>query len=165
MVVPIPATWAPDRVIASTCQAADPLRPPDWYGFQLPPVDDAHRATSCWPGWPNRPAAVKPVALAVSAVNGTAPGWVPVAEPIAGPFPIVAWPRATTRLPLIATCWSAPAEAPAGGGRTIVFQARPLVVVHTAGWLLCEPTETNPCAPAATASTWLDPSASFTSCA
>src|SRR5437667_278903 len=79
MVVPIPATWAPDRVIASICQAADPLRPPAWYGFQLPPVEDAHRAT--------------------------------------------------------------------------------------AGWLLCEPTETNPCAPAATASTWLEPSASFTSCA
>ena len=77
----------------------------------------------------------------------------------------MAWPRATTRLPLIATCWSAPAEAPPGGGRTIVFQARPLVVVHTAGWLLCEPTETNPCAPAATASTWLEPSVSFTSCA
>src|SRR5206468_2324662 len=109
---------------------------------------EAHRATSCWPGGPNRPAAVKPAASAVRAVNevygpgelngtwcqlappsvdssanGTAPGWVPVAEPTAGPFPIVPWPRATTRLPLIATCWSAPAEAPAGGGRTIVFQA------------------------------------------
>src|SRR6266705_4484595 len=186
----MPATWAPDRVIASICQAADPLSPPDWYGFQLAPVADAHRATAWWPGWPDRPAAMKPVAAAVSAVNevsgpgelngtccqvtppsvdssanGTAPGSVPVAEPTAGPFPIVPWPKATTRLPLIATCWSAPAEAPAGGGRTIVFQARPLVVIHAAGWLLCEPTETNPCAVAATASTWLEPSVSFTSCA
>jgi hypothetical protein len=40
MTVPMPATWAPDRVIVSICQAADPLRPPDWYGFQLPPVAD-----------------------------------------------------------------------------------------------------------------------------
>src|SRR6266516_2183220 len=101
--VPMPATWAPDRVIASICQAADPLRPPDWYGFKLAPAVEAHRATSCWPGGPNRPAAVKPAASAVRAVNevygpgelngtwcqlappsgdssanGTAPGWVPV---------------------------------------------------------------------------------------
>src|SRR6266581_4827563 len=69
MVVPMPATWAPDRVIASICQAADPLSPPDWYGFQLAPVADAHRATACWPGWPDTPAAMKPVAAAVSAVN------------------------------------------------------------------------------------------------
>ena len=40
-----------------------------------------------------------------------------------------------------------------------------MAVVHTAGLLSCEPTETNPCAPAATASTWLEPVASFTSCA
>src|SRR5262249_57884145 len=97
--------------------------------------------------------------------TGAASGPVAFAEPTAGPCPTVPWPRATTRLPSIATCWSAPAVAPAGGGRTIVFQARPSVVVHTAGWPLCEPTETNPCAPAATASTWLEPSASFTSCA
>src|SRR6185437_3296407 len=190
MTVPMPATWAPDRVIVSICQAADPLRPPDWYGFQLPPVADTHRATSCWPGGPNRPAAVKPAASAVRAVklvsgpgelngtccqvappsvdssaNGTAPGSVPVAEPTAGPFPIVPWPRATTRLPLTATCWSAPADAPPGGGMTIVFHDRPSVVIHAAGWLLCEPTETNPCAVAATASTWLEPVARFTSCA
>src|SRR5689334_4673855 len=190
MMVPMPATWAPDRVIVSICQAADPLRPPDWYGFQLPPVADTHRATSCWPGGPNRPAAVKPAASAVRAVklvngpgelngtccqvappsadnsaNGTAPGSVPVAEPTAGPFPIVPWPSATTRLPSTATCWSAPAEAPAGGGMTMVFQERPSVVTHAAGWLLCEPTETNPCAVAATASTWLEPVARFTSCA
>src|SRR4029077_12706894 len=101
----MPATWAPDRVIASICQAADPLSPPDWYGFQLAPVADAHRATACGPGGPDRPAARRPFAAAVSAVNevsvpgelkgpccqvappsadssanGTAPGWVPVAE-------------------------------------------------------------------------------------
>src|SRR5262249_31655466 len=48
---------------------------------------------------------------------------------------------------------------------TIVFHDRPLVVIHAAGWPLCEPTETNPCAVAATASTWLEPVARFTSCA
>ena len=37
----MPATWAPDRVIASICQAADPLSPSDWYGLQLAPVADA----------------------------------------------------------------------------------------------------------------------------
>src|SRR6266700_809888 len=100
-----------------------------------------------------------------SSANGTAPGSVPVAEPPAGPFPVVPWPKATTRLPSTATCWSAPTEAPVGGGMTIVFQERPSVVTHAAGWLLCEPTETNPCAVAATASTWLEPVARFTSCA
>src|ERR1700745_4329262 len=190
MMVPMPVTWAPDRVIVSIRQAADPLRPPDRYGFQLPPVAATHRATSCWPGGPNRPAAVKPAASAGravklvhspgeltgtccevappsvdSAANGTAPGSVPVAEPTAGPFPIVPWPRATTRLPLTATCWSAPADAPPGAGMTSVFHDRPLVVIHAAGWLLCEPTETNPCGVAATASTWLEPVARFTSCA
>src|ERR1700745_2162665 len=133
---------------------------------------------------------MKPVAAAVSAVNevsvpgglkGTccqvtppsadssaivpAPGAVRVAEPTAGPFPVVPWPSATTRLPSAATCWSAPTEAPEGGGMTIVFQERPSVVTHEAGWPLCEPTETNPCAVAATASIWLEPVARFTSCA
>ena len=39
------------------------------------------------------------------------------------------------------------------------------MVVHTAGWPLCDPTDTKPRAPAATASTWLEPVTSFTSCA
>src|SRR5580693_9911352 len=47
----------------------------------------------------------------------------------------------------------------------MVFQVRPSVVVQTAGWPLCDPTDTKPLASAATASTWLEPVASFTSCA
>src|SRR6185295_7078904 len=43
-----------------------------------------------------------------SSANGTAPGSVPAAEPTAGPFPIVPWPRATTRLPLTASTWLEP---------------------------------------------------------
>ena len=35
--VPMPVASAPDRASASICQAPDPLRPPDWYGFQLVP--------------------------------------------------------------------------------------------------------------------------------
>src|SRR5579862_8468276 len=49
--------------------------------------------------------------------------------------------------------------------RTIVLQLRPSVVVHTAGLSSCDPADTNPSALAATASTWLEPVASFTSCA
>src|SRR5919201_2001789 len=190
MMVPMPVTAEPDGASVSIRQASDPLRSLDRAGFQLVPLADVHTATSCCPGGPNKPAAVKPAAAAGSAVklvygpgelnetccqvappsvdssaNGTAPGSVPVAEPIAGPFPVVAWPSATTRLPLTATCWSAAAEEPFGGGMTIVFQERPSVVVHAAGWPLCEPTETNPCAVAATESTWLEPVARFTSCA
>ncbi len=188
--VPMPVTAAPDGASALICQASDPLRPLDCDGFQLAPVADVHTATSCWPGWPNRPAAVKPAEpAALSAVkavsgpgelNGTccqvAPPSTESSANGTGPAPVpaagVAWPRATTRLPLIATCWStAVAALPAspapfsGTGRTIVFQEVPLAVVQTAGLLSCEPTETNPCAPAATASTWLEPVVSFTSCA
>jgi len=36
-------------------------------------------------------------------------------------------------------------------------------VVHTAGLPLCDPADTKPRASAATASTWLEPVASFTS--
>ena len=188
MMVPMPVTAEPDGASASICQASDPLRPLDCDGFQLTPVAEVHTATFCCPGWPNRPAAVKPAEpAAVSAVkvvsgpgelngigcqvappstessaNGTVPASVVLAPvPAAG----VAWPRATTRLPLIATCWSTALAAPSGTGRTIVSQERPLAVVQTAGLPSCEPTETNPCAPAATASTWLEPVVSFTSCA
>src|SRR6266849_4110884 len=195
---PMPVTMEPDRASAVISQASDPLRPPDFDGFQLAPVADVHTATSCCPGWPNRPAAVKPAESAVSAVkavsdpgelngtccqvappstensaNGTVLAAVPAPGPAAGPTAVpapvpaavVAWPRATTWLPLIATCWSTAVAAPFGTGRTIVFQERPSAVVHTAGLLSCEPTETKPCAPAATASTWLEPVVSFTSCA
>src|SRR6266700_3157014 len=186
--VPMPVTPGPDEASASICQASDPLRPLDCDGFQLTPLAEVHRATSACPGGPNRPAAVKPVLSAVSAVkevsgpgelNGTcchvwppsadssakgiAPGTVPVAAPTAGPLPVVAWPRATTVAPLTATCWSAPTVAPAGSGSTIVSQARPSEVFQTAGWLSCEPTETNPSWLAATDSTWFEPSASFVS--
>src|SRR5689334_8795255 len=184
----MPVTPGPDGASASICQASDPLRPLDCDGFQLTPLAEVHRATSCCPGGPNRPAAVKPDLSAVSAVkevsgpgelngtccqvwppsadnsaNGIAPGTVPVAAPTAGPLPAVAWPRATTLAPLTATCWSAPAVAPAGSGSTIVSQARPSEVFQTAGWLLCEPTETNPSWVAATESTWFEPSAPFVS--
>src|ERR1700724_2080903 len=67
--VPMPVTAEPDGASASICQASDPLRPLDCDGFQLAPVADVHTATSCCPGWPNRPAAVKPAESAVSAVK------------------------------------------------------------------------------------------------
>src|SRR5215470_5233737 len=186
--VPIPVTAEPDGASASIRQPSDPFRSLDRAGFQLAPLPDVHTATFCCPGGPNSPAAVKPAAPAVSAVklvygpgelngtccqdtpppvdssaNGTAPGWVRGAEPTAGPVPGLAWPSATTRLPLTATCWSAAAEEPFGGGMTIVLQDLPSVVVHAAGWPLCDPTETKPSAVAATESTWLDPVARFTS--
>src|SRR6266852_4732288 len=72
MMVPMPVTAAPDGASASICQASDPLRPLDWDGFQLSPVADVHTATSCCPGWPNRPAAVKPAGSAASAVKAVA---------------------------------------------------------------------------------------------
>src|SRR5271169_1311373 len=134
MMVPMPVIAVPDGASASICQASDPLRPLDCHGFQLVPVADAHTATFCCPGWPNRPAAVKPAEpAAVSAVkvvsgpgelngtscqvappstessaNGTVPAPVVLAPVVLAPVPAagVAWPRATTRLPLIATCWS-----------------------------------------------------------
>src|SRR6266700_6822764 len=113
MMVPMPVTTLPDGASASICQASDPLRPPDWDGFQVAPVADVHTATSCCPGGPNRPAAVKPAASAVSAVktvsgpgelNGTCcQSWPPSAESSANgtvlapaPVPVVARPRATT---------------------------------------------------------------------
>src|SRR5579862_8019719 len=161
--VPMPVAPWPDGASASICQACDPLRPLDCDGFQVTPSAEVHRATSCCPAGPNRPAAVKPPRSAVSAVkevsgpgelngtccqvwppsadssaNGIAPGTVPVAEPIAVPL-VVAWPRATTLAPLMATCWSVPALVPAGNGSTIVTQARPSLVFQTAGWPSCEP--------------------------
>src|SRR5271157_6568082 len=151
--VPMPVTAEPDGASASICQASDPLRPLDCDGFQLAPVADVQTATSCCPGGPNSPAAVKPAELAVSAVkvvsgpgelNGTccqvappstessANGTVPTPGPAPVPAAGVAWPRATTRLPLIATCWSTAVAAPSGPGRTIVSQEVPLAVVQTA---------------------------------
>ena len=81
------------------------------------------------------------------------------------PAVVVAWPTAATRFPLMAICCRTADEAPAGTGRTIVVQVVPLAVVHTAGLPSCDPTDTKPAAPAATASTWLEPVTSFTSCA
>ena len=70
MIVPMPVTAGPDGASASICQASDPLRPLDCDGFQLAPVADVHTATSCCPGGPNRPAAVKPAEpAALSAVK------------------------------------------------------------------------------------------------
>ena len=70
MMVPMPVTAEPDGASALICQASDPLRPLDCDGFQLAPVADVHTATSCCPGWPNRPAAAKPAEPeAVSAVK------------------------------------------------------------------------------------------------
>src|SRR5271169_6499570 len=107
--------------------------------------------------------------VAPPSTESSANGTVPTPGPTPGPAPVpaagVAWPRATTRLPLIATCWSTAVAAPSGTGRTIVSQEVPLAVVQTAGLPSCEPTETKPCAPAATVSTWLEPVVSFTSCA
>src|SRR5512146_1099744 len=162
---PMPVTPGPDGASASICQASDPLRPLDCDGFQLTPDLSAVSAVkevsgpgelngTCCQVWPPS---------ADSSANGVAPGTVPVAAPIAAPLPVVAWPRATTLAPLTATCWSDPAVAPGGSGSSIVSQAIPSEVFQTAGWLLCEPTETNPSRVAATESTWLEPSASFVS--
>src|ERR1700731_3228175 len=106
---------------------------------------EVQAATCCWPGWPNWPAAVKPPELAVSAVNlVSGPGELngtccqlrpPLTDSSAigtGPAEVVAWPRETTRFPLIAICCSTADEAPAGTGRTIVVHVVPSVVVHTA---------------------------------
>src|SRR5580692_4532458 len=139
---PMPVTVLPDGARAVISQAPAPLRLPAWDGFQLAPVADVHRATFCWPGAPNRPAAVKPAESAVSAVKFTSePGELngsccqvapPSAESSANgvvPAVVVAWPRATTRFPLAATCSSTAVEAPAGTGSRTVFQERPSVVV------------------------------------
>src|ERR1700683_2374384 len=80
------------------------------------------------------------------------------------PAEVVSWPRATTRLPLIAICCSMAERDPAGSGRRIVVQLRPSVVTHAAGSPLCDPTDTKPCASAATAIIVLEPVTSFTSC-
>src|SRR6516162_1418015 len=113
MMVPMPVTSGPAGASVSICQASDPLSTPDCDGFQLVPAADVHSATSCCPGGPNRPAAVKPSESAVSAVktvsgpgelNGTCcQSWPPSAESSANgtvlapaPAPFVAWPRATT---------------------------------------------------------------------
>src|SRR6266849_329340 len=93
--------------------------------------------------------------LAPPSADSSANGMTPPAP--------VSWPRATTRFPLIATCWSTAEEAPAGSARTIVVHSRPSVVVQTAGWLSCEPTDTKPCGSAATARTWAEPVVTFMS--
>src|SRR5260370_41903783 len=139
--VPMPVTTEPDGARASICQPSDPLSPLDCDGFQLTPAADVHTATFCRPGGPNNPAAVKPAASAVSAVktvsgpgelNGTCcQSWPPSAESSANgtvlapaPVPVVAWPRATTAPPLMATCWSTAVAAPAGPGRPPAPTAR-----------------------------------------
>ncbi len=121
----------------------------------------------CWPGEPDWLAAVNSPELTVSAVTVT-PG---PAEPngfscqLAPPLAdnsangtdrsaFVAWPRATTWSPLIATCVSAAAEAPGGRPSLFVVQSWPSVVVHTAGWPPSEPTAMNSCVSAPIASTW-----------
>src|SRR5260370_20516854 len=161
--VPMPVTTEPDGASASICQPSDPLSPLDCDGFQVTPAADVHTATFCRPGWPNSPAAVKPPASAVSAVktvsgpgelNGTCcQSWPPSAESSANgtvlapaPVPVVAWPRATTVSPLMATCWSTAVAAPPRTGRTMGSQERPLAVVPTAGWPSCAPPATNPLA-------------------
>src|SRR6266852_2627836 len=127
---PMPVTMEPDRASAVISQASDPLRPPDFDGFQLAPVADVHTATSCCPGWPNRPAAVNSAnGTVLAAVPAPGPAAGPTAVPAPVPAAVVAWPRATTWLPLIATCWSTAVAAPFGTGRTIVFQERPSAVV------------------------------------
>src|SRR5260370_21464330 len=151
---PMPVTTEPDGASGVIRQACDRARVPDFDGFQLARVADVHTATSSRPGAPNSPAAVKPAESAVSAVkaasgpgelNGTccqvappsaensANGTVLAAGPAPAPAPgaaaAVAWPRATTRVPLIATCWSTAVAAPSGTGRTIAFHEGPLAVV------------------------------------
>src|ERR1700733_12145814 len=81
------------------------------------------------------------------------------------PAGVVARPTATTRFPLMATCCRTADEASAGAGRTIVVRGGPLAGTQTRGGPSCDPTDTKPAAPAATASTWLEPVTSFTSCA
>ena len=76
---------------------------------------------------------------------------------------MVCWPSATAWVPLTATCWITPAVAPAGSGVLTGVQVRPSELIHTAGRFSCEPADTKPAGPAATASTRLDPPVSFTS--
>src|SRR5271157_2425702 len=163
----MPVTAAPDAASAVRSWLLPPVRPLTGARVQVAPSAEVHTAAPrSPPAAPNCPAAVNPPELLVSAVkvtpgpgglNGTgcqvrppsvdrsARGWMPSA--------VVCWPNATTRLPLTATCWITPAEAPAGIWRLMVVQARPSGLVHTAGWLSCEPADTKPDGPAATAST------------
>src|SRR5271154_1652168 len=115
----MPVTAEPEEASAVISRDPAPLRPLARDGAQLAPPADVHTATFCCPGAPNRPAAVKPAASAVSAVNEVSgPGELnaaccqfvpPSAETSANgttvPTAVVAWPRATTRFPLIAACW------------------------------------------------------------
>src|SRR5271169_3506942 len=170
----MPDTVEPDETNAEIWCAPPPLSPLTWAAAQADPVAEVQIWTLCWPGESDWLAAVKPPELAVSAVTAT-PG---PAEPngfscqLAPPSEdnsangtdrpaFVAWPRATTWSPLIATCVSAAAEAPGGRPRRIVVQSWPSVVVHTAGWPPSEPTAMNSCASAPIASTWPAPSVSF----
>src|SRR5580704_357082 len=173
----MPVTVVPDDARAVSWRVPLPDRPLTCDRVQFAPSAAVQTVPSGWPGAPVWTAATKPPGLAVSAVtagsgpsapNGTCRQVAPPsvdssASGLVTPA-AVCTPRATTRLPSIAICWSTPV-APCGSGRTIVFQAGPLVVVHNAGWPSCDPAEMNPCALAATASTWLEPVASFTSCA
>src|SRR5208337_1651088 len=124
--------------------------------------------TCCCPGWPDWTAAVNPPASAVSAVmaasgpggmNGTriqlAPPLTARTSGVETPATVCS-PKAATRSPLIAICRNTPV-VPGGNASAIVVQAVPLVEVHTAGWPLCDPTDTKPCASAATAATWQEP--------
>ena len=82
-----------------------------------------------------------------------------------GPAGVVAWPSSGHAVPADRDLLQDGRRGSGGTGRTIVVQVVPLAVVHAAGLPSCDPTDTKPAASAATASTWLEPVTSFTSCA
>ena len=173
----MPVTAEPDRASAVMAWLPPPVRPRTADRVQVDPSAEVQTAASrAPPAAPNCAAAVKPPGPPASAVTLTpGPGELngtgcqarpPSADTSASgrtPFAVTCWPSAVMRVLLTATCWIHPAEAPAASGMFTVVQARPSFVVHTAGLPSWEPAETKPEGPAATASTWLEPPAWFTS--
>src|SRR5271167_2557857 len=173
----MPVTVVPDEARAVSWRIPPPDGPSRRIWVQLAPSAEVQTVTCCCPGWPDWTAAVNPPASAVSAVmaasgpggmNGTriqlAPPLTARTSGVETPATVCS-PKAATRSPLIAICRNTPV-VPGGSASAIVVQAVPLVEVHTAGWPLCDPTDTKPCASAATAATaatWLEPPTSFTS--
>src|SRR5580704_771439 len=157
----MPVTAAPDAASAVRSWLLPPARPLTGACIQFVPSAEVQTAASrSAPAWPTCAAAVNPAELLVSAVkvipgpgalNGTGCQLRPpsVDRSASGRMPsgVVCWPSATTRLPLTATCWITPAEAPSGSCRLTVVQARPSGLIHTAGLLSAEPADTKPDGP------------------
>src|SRR6185437_1539906 len=173
----MPVTAVPDAASAVMAWLPSPVRPLTGERVQLVPSAEVQTAAAVVPpDEPNCAAAVKPPPLAVSpvkltpgpgAVNGTGCQVLPPSAERSArgctPCAVVCWPSATAWLPLTATCWITPAVAPAGSVVLTAVQVRPSELIHTTGRFSCEPADTKPAGPAATASTRLEPPVSFTS--